>query len=131
VALEVHLVTPEREVWAGEVQMLIAKGVDGDVGILGGHAPMLVRLAIGPLRMQGSDGSWTTAIVDGGFLHVATEEGVTRAVVLATGAELADEIDVDAARRRLEELQATTIAEDDDEARAELARASARAAVTR
>ena len=124
-ALEVHLVTPEREVWTGEVQMLIAKGVDGDVGILSGHQPMLVRLAVGPLRMQAPDGSWTTAVVDGGFLHVATEEGVTRADVLATSAELADEVDLDAARRRVEELQSAATG-DDEEATAELAKATAR-----
>ncbi len=123
--LEVHLVTPEREVWTGEVQELVAAGVDGYVGILGGHAPLLVRLAVGPLRLQGSDGAWTTAVVDGGFLHVSTEEGVTRADVLATAAELASEIDVEAARRRLTELQART-GDEDEVAKAEIAKAVAR-----
>ena len=124
--LEVHVVTPEREIFSGEVQELIARGVDGEVGILGGHAPLLVRLAIAPLRLLGTDGAWTVAIVDGGFLHVSTEEGTTRADVLANGGELADDVDVEAARRRVEELQAQTIADDDDEAKAELARATAR-----
>ena len=58
--VEVHIVTPVREVWTGEVQELIARGVDGEVGILGGHAPLLVQLAIGPLRML-SDGGETRA----------------------------------------------------------------------
>jgi F-type H+-transporting ATPase subunit epsilon len=100
--LEVHVVTPEREIWTGQVQELVAAGVDGYVGILGGHAPLLVRLAIGPLRFQEVDGSWTAAVVDGGFLHVSTEEGVTRADVLAAHAELASEIDLQAARHQLE-----------------------------
>jgi F0F1-type ATP synthase epsilon subunit len=43
------------------------------------------------------------AVVDGGFLHVSSHEGITRADVLAAHAELADEIDVMAARRRLED----------------------------
>ena len=43
--VEVHIVTPVREVWTGDVQQLIARGVDGEVGILGGHAPLLVQLA--------------------------------------------------------------------------------------
>ncbi|MEX0984440.1 MAG: ATP synthase F1 subunit epsilon [Actinomycetota bacterium] len=124
--LEVHLVTPEREVWTGEVQELVAAGVDGYVGILGGHAPLLVRLAIGPLRLQGSDGAWTTAVVDGGFLHVSTEEGVTRADVLATAAELGPEIDVEAARRRLEDVQSKVQDADDTVAKAEIAKAMAR-----
>ena len=50
--LEVHIVTPEREVWTGPAEMLVARGVEGEVGILAGHAPMLVQLAIGPLRIH-------------------------------------------------------------------------------
>jgi F-type H+-transporting ATPase subunit epsilon len=127
--LEVHVVTPEREVWTGEVQELVAAGVDGYVGILSGHAPLLVQLAIGPLRLQGADGTWTEAVVDGGFLHVSTEDGVTRADVLATSAEIATEIDVEAARRRLDALQARTEDADDAVAKAEIAKAMARISI--
>jgi F-type H+-transporting ATPase subunit epsilon len=105
VPLEVHLVTPEREVWTGAAQMLIARGIEGEVGILGGHAPMLVQLAIGPLRIHREGGELLAAVVDGGFLHVGTHEGVTRADVLASQAELAAEIDVDEVRRVLAELE--------------------------
>ena len=76
-ALEVHVVTPEREVWSGQATEVIAHGVDGDVGILAGHAPLLVHLAIGPLQIQEEDGTWLKAVVDGGFLHVSTEEGAS------------------------------------------------------
>ena len=123
-ALEVHVVTPEREVWTGQATEVIAHGVDGDVGILTGHAPLLVQLAIGPLQVQLEDGSWQRAVVDGGFLHVSTEEGKTRVDVLASGAALADEIDVEAVRRRVEELRSA--ADDDEAARRDLARAEAR-----
>ena len=126
--VEVHLVTPEREVWTGDVQMLIAHGTDGDVGILGGHAPLLVQLEIAPLRLQLEDGSWTRAVVDGGFLHVSTDAGVTRADVLASFAELAEEIDVEAARERLAEAERVT-SDDDAVAAAEIAKARARIAV--
>jgi F-type H+-transporting ATPase subunit epsilon len=125
VALEVHIVTPEREVWAGEVQELIARGVDGEVGILGGHAPLLVQLAIGPLRLLTEQGE-TRAVVDGGFLHVSTHESATRADVLASQAELADEIDVDAARRQLESLEGRAQGDDDEVVKAEIAKATAR-----
>ena len=57
---------------------MIAHGIDGDVGILTGHAPLLAQLAIGPLQIQREDGEWVKAVVDGGFLHVSTEEGATR-----------------------------------------------------
>ena len=127
-SLEVHLVTPEREVWTGEVQMLIAHGVDGDVGILGGHAPLLVQLEIAPLRLQLDDGSWMGAVGDGGFLHVSTDGGVTRADVLATYAELAEEIDLEAARERLAEAERAA-SDDDAVAATEIAKAQARIAV--
>jgi len=127
--LEVHVVTPEREVWSGPAEMLIARGVDGEVGILAGHAPLLVQLAIGPLRILREGAEEIAAAVDGGFLHVGTHEGVTRADVLAAHAELRDEIDVEAARRRVDELQNhdTHVAEADLAAsKAELQRALVR-----
>ena len=123
--LEVHIVTPESEVWSGEVQELIARGVDGEVGILGGHAPLLVQLAIGPLRMLQDTGE-TAAVVDGGFLHVSSQEGATRADVLAAHAELADEIDVLAARRRLEEWEKRSADDTNGLAKGEIAKAMAR-----
>jgi F-type H+-transporting ATPase subunit epsilon len=126
VALEVHVVTPEREVWAGDATEVIAHGVDGDVGILTGHAPLLAQLAIGPLQIQRGDGDWVKAVVDGGFLHVSTEEGATRVDVLATNAQLESEIDAAAVRTRLEELRASS---DADDASDEIARAEARLAL--
>ncbi len=124
--VEVRVVTPEREVWSGSVAQLVARGVDGEVGILAGHAPLLVQLAIGALRLQEEGGAWVSAVVDGGFLHVSSEEGATRADILASHAELVDEIDVAAARRRLEEWQNRTEENDDGIAKAEIAKALAR-----
>jgi F-type H+-transporting ATPase subunit epsilon len=127
VPVEVHVVTPEREVWSGTAEMLIARGVDGELGILGGHAPMMVQLAIGPLRIQpeGDASQEVRAVVDGGFMHVTTEGGETRVDVLANGATLEGEIDVDATRRRLEELGAASDAEDET-LQTEIAKAEAR-----
>jgi F-type H+-transporting ATPase subunit epsilon len=127
-SLDVHLVTPEREVWSGPAQMVVAHGVEGDVGILPGHAPMLIRLAVWPLRIQHEDGHWEVPVVDGGFLHVTTGEEGTRVDVLASGAELETEIDRDAARARVTELEARLQQGDDDAVRDELDRARARAA---
>jgi F-type H+-transporting ATPase subunit epsilon len=127
-ALDVHVVTPEREVWSGEATLVIARGIDGEVGILTGHAPLLIQLAVGPLRIEQVDGGWLTAVADGGFLHVTSGAEGTRVDVMASGAEMASEIDVEAARRRRDELIAS--ADDDDLAKAELAKAEARIAVT-
>jgi F-type H+-transporting ATPase subunit epsilon len=126
VALEVHLVMPEREVWGGPAQMVIARGTDGMVGILAGHAPLLIRLAIGPLRIQDEAGAWLQAVVDGGFLHVTNHDEATRVDVLATGAELATEVDRQAAEARVAELQARLAEGDDAAVRTELAKAVAR-----
>jgi F-type H+-transporting ATPase subunit epsilon len=105
VPLEVRLVTPEREVWVGPADMLIARGVEGEVGILAGHAPLLVRLAIGPLRIVREGDETVIAAVDGGFLHVGTHGDVTRADVLASNADLLGDIDVEVARQRATELE--------------------------
>ena len=129
-ALDVHLVTPEREVWAGTAQMVIARGTDGEVGILSGHAPLLIRLAIGPIRIQDEAGTWRVAIVDGGFLHVTSTEGESRVDVLATNGQMADEIDTAAAQARADELQARLRDSDDAGLRTELAKALARAGVS-
>ena len=126
-ALDVHLVTPEREVWAGPAQMVVARGTDGMVGILAGHAPLLIRLSIAPIRIQREDGRWLVAVVDGGFLHVTSAEDSTRVDVLASYAELSEEIDREAAQARLEQAQARLSQGDDASARAELAKALARA----
>jgi F-type H+-transporting ATPase subunit epsilon len=130
VTLEVHVVTPEREVWSGQATEVIAHGVDGDVGILSGHAPLLVHLAVGPLQIQVEDGTWLKAVVDGGFLHVSTEEGSSRVDVLATNAQLETEIDVPAVTRRLEELRSTADGADDERVKTEIARAEARIALS-
>ncbi len=121
-SVEVHVVTPEREVWVGEAEQVTARGVDGDVGILAGHAPLLVQLAIGPLHVLRADGPQLDAVVDGGFMHVASHEGVTRVDVMAIYAELASEVDLAEARRRLEAAQGL----DDATAKAEIAKATAR-----
>lgn len=129
-SIEVHVVTPEREVWSGQATMVIARGVEGEVGILSGHAPLLIRLAVGVLRIR-QDGTQESAVVDGGFLHVTSQEGVTRVDVLASRAEMASEIDLRAAAHRVEELRRRLGQKEDAGARAELAKAMARVQLAR
>lgn len=123
--LAVHIVTPEREVWSGKATMVGARGTEGEVGILAGHAPLLIRLAIGVIRIQAAEGP-LRAVVDGGFLHVTTQEGVTRVDVLASHAELESEIDREVARKRLEEAQRHLQENDTHAAKHEVAKALAR-----
>lgn len=123
--LRVHIVAPEREVWAGDATMVIARGTEGEVGIMTGHAPMLIRLAVGTLRVQ-HDGTEQRAVVDGGFLHVTNDEGGTRVDILADGADLEGEIDFEAAERTRLEAERRLQEEDDERVRADLEAALAR-----
>ena len=127
--LDVSVVSPEREVWSGEAGMVIAKGTDGDVGILPGHAPMLISLDIHPVRIlpQGLGGPEELILVDGGFLHVTPGEDRTRVDVLAEHAVLPKDIDVSAAEARANELRRRVEDEGQTEAQAELAKALMRA----
>jgi F-type H+-transporting ATPase subunit epsilon len=126
--VDVHVVTPEREVWAGRAQMVVARGVEGELGVLAGHAPLLVRLAVAPLRIEREDGSWDAMVVDGGFLHVTSGEDGTRVDVLANGADLAADVDREAARARVGALEAQVAEAPDDRGLGqELAQARARA----
>ncbi|HEX3215015.1 MAG TPA: F0F1 ATP synthase subunit epsilon [Actinomycetota bacterium] len=123
--LEVHLVTPEREVWAGEADFVTARGVDGDLGVLPGHAPLLAALAVGPVFID-AGGSRTAVAVDGGFLHVAHDDDITRVDILAEHALLSGELGQDTAEdreRRAEELRSEDRL---DEAREEQAKAAVR-----
>jgi F-type H+-transporting ATPase subunit epsilon len=123
--LDVHLVTPEREVWAGEADFVTARAVDGDLGVLPGHAPLLAALAVGPVFID-TGGSRIAVVVDGGFLHVAHQDDVTRVDILAEHALLSDELgrdDADARERQAEELRSEDRL---DEAREEQAKADVR-----
>ncbi len=101
--LLVALVTPEREVWSGNASWVIAKTLEGDIGILTGHSPVLGVLAPGSLvRIMGTDGNEATVAVTGGFFSVADD----RISVLAARAEIGSEVDVPAVRAELERLLA-------------------------
>ncbi len=128
--LELHVVTPERELWTGRAETVVARGTEGEVGILPGHAPMLIRLAIGALRWK-AEGGWEAAVVDGGFLHVTSGGAGTRVDVLADHAHMANEIDLAAAEARAEGARRRLEERDDAEAQAELAKALARVSVAR
>jgi F-type H+-transporting ATPase subunit epsilon len=126
--VDVHVVTPEREVWVGPARMVVARGVEGELGVLAGHAPLLVRLAVAPLRIEREDGSWDAMVVDGGFLHVTSGEDGTRVDVLANGADLAADVDREAARARVGALEEQVAEAPDDRGLGqELAQARARA----
>jgi F-type H+-transporting ATPase subunit epsilon len=99
--LQVRLVAADREIWSGEARMITARTTEGDIGVMPGHAPLLAVVADGVLTIRREHGDMFHAAVHGGFLSVSDDE----VSVLAEVAELADEIDVDRARRDLEEAR--------------------------
>jgi F-type H+-transporting ATPase subunit epsilon len=99
--LKLDIVTVERLVYSQDVDMVIAPGISGEMGILPRHAPLLTALTYGELRVRRGDDESSFAI-SGGFMEVQPD----RVTVLADTAERADEIDLEraeAARRRAEE----------------------------
>ncbi len=123
--LHVELVSAERRVRADDATIVVARTVDGDIGVLAGHTPLVSLLTDGIVRVEGgAEGTWSAA-VSGGFLSVAAN----RVSILAERAVLADEIDVAQARRDLDEtrerLGRAASDEDRAEAQADVDRATA------
>lgn len=96
--LQVQMVAADRSVWSGEATMVIARTLDGDLGILTGHVPVLGELADGVVLIKTTDGEVVSAAVHGGFISVENNT----VSLLAEVAELSHEIDVERARAALE-----------------------------
>ena len=69
--LKVELVSPEKKVWSGEAVSVSARTLEGDLGILTDHAPLLGVLVDGKVTIKGTDGSTSEFNVSGGFLSVS------------------------------------------------------------
>ena len=117
-ALQVELVAADRTVWSGQATMVIARTVDGDVGVLKGHAPLLSLLTDAVIEISEGNGQLVFATVEGGFLSVAND----RVSILSERSILAEEIDVNQAQTDLESARHLS----DDEAGAAIRRAETR-----
>jgi len=106
-----ELVTPERLLFSEEVQAIRAPGVEGSLGVLAGHAPLLTELMTGLIKVTLADGSEAFIATSGGFLQVNKD----KVIILADTAELSEEIDVERAKaaaakaRQLLEVPGSTI----------------------
>jgi F-type H+-transporting ATPase subunit epsilon len=118
--MQVDLVAVDRAIWSGRATMVVARTVEGDIGVMPGHAPLLAELREGfAARIQREDGSILGIAVHGGFLSV-TADGVS---ILAEDAQLADEINIQHAKEVYERAKAAGT--ESAEAEAELRRARA------
>ncbi len=68
--ITVELVAADRVVWSGEASTVSARTVEGDLGVLPGHAPLLSLLAPSSVQIHPTEGAVLTAEVDGGFISV-------------------------------------------------------------
>jgi F-type H+-transporting ATPase subunit epsilon len=71
--LKVSVVAADHEVWSGEASMVVAKTVEGEIGILAGHEPLLAILASGEVRVTLAGGSSVRASAEDGFLSVEND----------------------------------------------------------
>jgi F-type H+-transporting ATPase subunit epsilon len=139
--LQVELVVPEGEVWSGPAELVIAKTLDGDIGVLTNHTPVLGILVQGSLvtirpkaaqqndqAANGGGGRDVVAAVDGGFFAVADN----RVSILAHQAQLGAQVDTVSTRaavdKALQEAAAGTAEGDEEPAGLSYYRALLRAA---
>ncbi|MBG77414.1 MAG: F0F1 ATP synthase subunit epsilon [Alphaproteobacteria bacterium] len=126
-AITTHLdiVSAEKEIFSGVVEMVVATGDMGEIGIIPGHAPLLALLKPGEVRVKLQGGEQEIFYISGGMIEVQAHH----VTILADAAERADSLDeaaAIAAKERAEEAIANKDAEMDySVASAELARAAA------
>ena len=100
-AIKLDIVTAERVVFSEDVDVLVAPGIEGQLGILPHHAPLITMLQPGELLIKTGETEHRLAVT-GGFLEVRPD----RVIILADAAEREEEIDIqraEAAKRRAEE----------------------------
>jgi len=98
--LRLEIVTPERKVYEEDVDMVVVKGVLGELGILPKHIPLVTQLKIAPVRVKIGNKHEKIA-VHGGFIEVSKD----KAVIIAEAAEVGADIDVSRARMAKERAE--------------------------
>lgn len=96
-AIQVEIVTRDRSLYAGEADMVLLPGVEGQMGVMEGHEPLLSTLDIGEIVLRSGDQTEYIA-VSGGVVEVRPD----KVTVLAEAAEHADEIDIERAEQARE-----------------------------
>ena len=98
--LHLEIVTPERLAYEDDVDMVLVPGIDGELGILPHHTPLVSLLGVGELRIRKGGGEESFAIA-GGFLQVRPD----KVVVMAETADLASDIDLEKAQQARAEAE--------------------------
>ena len=98
--LHLEIVTPERLAYEDDVDMVLVPGIDGELGILPHHTPLVSLLGVGELEIRKGSTSESFAIA-GGFLQVRPD----KVVVMAETADLASDIDLEKAQEARREAE--------------------------
>jgi F-type H+-transporting ATPase subunit epsilon len=134
VSLRVALVVPDGEIWSGTARMVIAKTLDGDIGILGQHPSVLGVLAEGSVvRVLDPEDSPDSGAEPGGEVRIAVSTGFLsvhddRVSILSRQAELGSSVDTSAVRAELDAAGDAGGASDEETAEVKYSRALLRAA---
>lgn len=72
---KLDIITPARKFFSGEVEMVVVKTPEGEIGIMSGHLPMVAAIAIGPVKML-INGEWSKAFLSEGFMEVRRDSTV-------------------------------------------------------
>lgn len=96
-----QIITPEKIFYEGEVQRLIVRTTEGDVGILAKHEKYVAALPSGPIKITMPDGTQRTAALSGGAVKVSPHQ----TAILANAVEWAEDIDIDWAKRSEEDAR--------------------------
>lgn len=107
-SFSLSIVAPDRTVFDGTVNSVLAPGTDGYFGIMAGHVPLIASLKPGILEYTAEDGTHHNVYVGGGFI----ETNGNRASILADEAQLATDIDVAQAEAALEQARRSLRGED-------------------
>ena len=114
---DVSIVSPEAKAWSGEAEKVVARSPEGEFAIMRGHIPFLAALV--PGRVSVVNGAEREEFfVPGGFLEASGPIDGYHVIVLADDTENLDEIDVQEAKRRLQEAQRRKEEEADERAEA-------------
>jgi F-type H+-transporting ATPase subunit epsilon len=111
--LSCEVITPEKILYRGDVDMVIAPGELGELGIMPLHMPLVTTLKMGELRLKHDDDNQDYIAVDGGYMEVREDQ----VIVLADAAEFVSKMDCEELRRIRAEVEArlASLEKDSDE----------------
>ena len=129
--MQCDIVSAEAQIYSGAVELLVATGVEGELGVCFGHAALLTRLIPGPIRVVEAGGEEQVYYASGGFIEVQGDVVTILANTAVRGDDL-DEVAAEEARKAAEEALANQSSElDYGRASAQLAEAAAQLATLR